>query len=72
VLRLRFIALVQELGSNSPTFYEQLLHTQIPKSTKKTDGLTVFFALLGSSLIKAARKMLMKLTPEGGEKIKFI
>jgi len=34
-----------------------------PKSTKKTDGLTVLFALLGSAHIKAALKMLMKLTP---------
>jgi len=34
-----------------------------PKSTKKTDGLTVCFALLGSVLIKASRKMLVKSTP---------
>jgi len=31
---------------------------------KRTDGLTVFFALLGfAARVKAARKMLMKLTP---------
>ncbi len=30
---------------------------------KNTDGLTVFFALLGSMLIKAAHKMLVKSTP---------
>ncbi len=36
-----------------------------PKSAKMTDGLTVFFALLGSALVKAARKTLMKLTPIG-------
>ncbi len=33
-----------------------------PKSIKKTDGLTVFFALLGSAQVKAALKMLMTLT----------
>jgi len=32
-----------------------------PKSTKKTEGLTVFFLLLGSGRIKAAHKMLVKL-----------
>jgi len=37
-----------------------------PKSRKKTDGLTVFFALLGSAHIKAAHKMLVKST-QGGE-----
>ncbi len=37
----------------------------IPKSAKKTDGSTVFFALLGSALVKAAHKTLMKLTPIG-------
>ena len=30
---------------------------------KKLLNLTVFFALLGSALVKAARKMLVKLTP---------
>jgi len=33
-----------------------------PKSAKKTDYLTVFFALLGSASVKASRKMLVKLT----------
>ncbi len=36
-----------------------------PESAKKTDGLTVFFVLLESLSIKAARKMLVKLTPGG-------
>jgi hypothetical protein len=40
--------------SISPTFYEQLLHAQIPKAQKR---------LSGSALLKAARGMLMKLTP---------
>jgi hypothetical protein len=34
-----------------------------PKSTKKTDNLTEFLALLGSAHIKAANKTLIKLTP---------
>ena len=34
-----------------------------PKCAKKTDNLTVFFALLGSTCAKAARKTLMKSTP---------
>jgi len=34
-----------------------------PKSAKKTDGLTVFFVLLGSVLVKAMCEMLVKLTP---------
>jgi hypothetical protein len=38
----------------------QLLRAQIPN--KQTDGLTVFFVLLGSAHVKAARKMLVKLT----------
>jgi len=35
---------------------------QIPNAQKKADGLTVLFALLGSAGVKAARKMLVKLT----------
>jgi len=31
-----------------------------PKSTKSTDDLTIFFALLGSARVKALRKMLVK------------
>ncbi len=34
----------------------------IPKA-QKTDGLTVFFVLLGFENVKAAHKTLMKLTP---------
>jgi len=40
-----------------------LLQVQIQKNTKKTDGLTVHFALLGSALKKALHKTLMKLIP---------
>jgi len=35
-----------------------------PKSAKKTVKLSVFFALLGYVRAKAARKMLVKLTPD--------
>jgi len=34
-----------------------------PESAKNTDGLTVFFALLGSACEKAASRKVMKLTP---------
>ncbi len=32
---------------------------KIPKVVKKTDGLTVFFALLGSARVKAAHKIIV-------------
>jgi len=35
-----------------------------PKSVKRTVNLTVFFVFLGSALSKAARRMLMTLTPK--------
>ena len=47
----------------SPTFYEHLVRRKIPKAQKKLLDLTVFFALLGSDGVKAAHRMLMKLTP---------
>jgi len=34
-----------------------------PKRAKKTDELTVFFALLGSARIKSAHEMFVKSTP---------
>jgi len=41
-----------------------------PKSVKKTDSLTVFFTLLGLASVKAACKMLVKLTPgAAGKKV---
>jgi len=53
-----------DLVSISSTFYEQLLHAQIPQAPKKKiDYLTVFFAFSGSASIKAAHRMLMKLNP---------
>jgi hypothetical protein len=41
----------------------QRLHAQIPKAQKDPDDVNVFFVLLGSACVKAAHKMLMKLTP---------
>jgi len=35
-----------------------------PERAKKTNNLTVYFALLGYACAKAAHRMLMKLTPE--------
>ncbi len=43
-------------------FHQHFTSTD-PKSAKKTDCLTVFFALLGSARIKAAHKKLVKSTP---------
>jgi len=48
--------------SISSTFCKQLL-PEDRKRAKKTDNLTVFFALSGSALVKAAHRTLMKLTP---------
>jgi hypothetical protein len=33
-----------------------------PISSKKTNGLTLFYAILGSALVNSASKMLVKLT----------
>jgi len=49
-------------GSISPMFYKHLLHTRSHKC-KKYSQVVSLFALLGSARIKAARKMLIKLTP---------
>jgi len=43
----------------------QLPHEQIPKAQKDTDDLTEFFGRLGFARAKAARRTLMKLTPDG-------
>ena len=50
-------------GSISSTFYEQLLRVHTPKALKKTAKSSSFFALLGSTSVKAACRTLMKLTP---------
>jgi len=49
--------------SISSTFYEQLLNTKIPKAQTRLTAWMSFFAFLGSVCVKAARIMLMKLTP---------
>ncbi len=53
------------MGSISSMFYVQLLPSKNPKALKDTDDLTVFLMLSGSTSVKAACKMLVKLTPGG-------
>ncbi len=43
-----------------------------PKSVKKTVKLSIFFTLSGSTSVKAVRRMLMKLSPDGIEFFSFI
>jgi len=43
-------------------FYVSAFVPTDPKSAKKTDNLTVFFALLGFAGVKAGCRTLMKLT----------
>jgi len=52
--------------SISTTFFEQLLHVQIPKAQKDTDDLTVLFALLESLFVKAAHKHVVEIDPSSG------
>ncbi len=53
-----------DLVSISPTFYEQLLHSQIPKAEKIQLSHQHLFMLLGSVRVKAVHRTLMKLSPE--------
>jgi len=46
------------------SFMSSFYESRSQKRKKDTDDLNVFFAHLGSAPIKAARKMLMKLTPD--------
>ena len=55
------VGVIDPWGQFHQRVYEQLLRMQILKGQK---ALTVFFALLGSALVKAACKMLVKLTPD--------
>ena len=50
------------LGSISPTFYEQLLRSKIPKAQKDSQ-IKQLFALLGSACIKAAREHVDEIEP---------
>ncbi len=46
----------------SPTFYEQLLHTKIPKAQKDTDDLTVFLRFWDLHMKTLCINMLIKST----------
>ncbi len=49
-------------GSISPTFYDQLLHVQIPKGQKDSQVISVILGtLVGSARVKTTHKMLVKL-----------
>jgi len=52
------VAVNQGQGQFHQRFF---MHTD-PKTAKKTDNLTVIWALLGSMLVKVSSRMLMKLT----------
>ncbi len=69
--------IVKMLLKLTPGFdFTNILHKTFsgadPKSAKKTDGFTVFSALLGSDHKKIACKMLVKLTPGSIFKCEFI
>jgi len=49
--------------SISSTIYKQLFSAQIPKAQKRHSQVVSLFALSGSAHIKAACRMLIKLTP---------
>jgi len=53
----------QTTGGNFINVLQAAFVCADPKSAKKIDNLTVFFTLLGSTPVKADRRMLMKLTP---------
>jgi len=58
------ITRVETSGVNFTNIIRAALMLADPKSAKKLLDLMIFFALLVSAQIKAAHKMLMKLTPE--------
>jgi len=51
------------LGSISSTYLQEALPRVAPKSIRIQSSCQYLFTLLGSTCTKAARKMLMKLTP---------
>ena len=51
-------------GVNFTNVLQATFTREDPKSTIKLLNLTVFFALLGSARVKAARRILVKLTPD--------
>ena len=52
-----------QMGSISPTFFLAVFKCADPKSAKRQLSHHRLFDLLGSALIKAARKMLVKSIP---------
>jgi len=60
------------MGAISPTFYEQLLHTKIPKKQKKDiDDIAWLFALLESSRVKAVHKPVGEIDPRSTDRNQF-
>ena len=56
------LSIVVSLGVNFINVLRAAFTLEDPKSSKQLLDLMVFFALLGSVGVKAARRMLMKLT----------
>jgi len=54
---------INNQGSISSTFNEQLLHAQNPNAQKRQSCQQCRLALLGPTSVKAARKALVKLIP---------
>jgi len=52
-----------DLGSISSTFHAQLLRAQIPNAHKRQSSHQYLLVLLGPTRLKAAHKMLVKLSP---------
>ncbi len=57
---------IRVLGSVSPTCLSTAFTPVAPKSVKNQSSCQYLFMLLGSTGAKAARRMLMKLTPNHG------
>ncbi len=56
--------IIKSPGVNFTTVLRKAFRHTDSKTAKKTDSLTVFLVLLGSVRVKAARKLLVKSTPE--------
>ncbi len=56
--------LTKGLPSISSMFYKQLIRSQILNAPKRKSSWQCCLALLGPTSVKAARKTLMKLTPQ--------
>jgi len=62
-LAVLFLSNYRSLGQFHQHFTSSFYLCRSKKRKKDTDDLAVFFILLGSAFVKAARKMLLKLTP---------